>query len=59
MTTENSVKDLYTRIAEKTGIERSIVKQIAMGVIYSPGCSDTEKELENKLVKMIMIRVRK
>ena len=44
--------DLYTRVAERTGKERATIKAVALGLLYSPACPDTEREVEEKLVEM-------
>lgn len=47
------MKDLYTRVAEKTGVDRQIVKSLALTTMYKAGAPETEEALEQALVKEI------
>ena len=45
--------DLYSRVAEKTGVDRQIVKSLALMAMYKAGAPETEEALEQALIAEI------
>ncbi len=48
------MRDIYTEVAKKYGLERAIVKQIALSTMYS----HTNEDLESNLYKVIETMLR-
>lgn len=47
------MKDLYTKIAEEEGVDRTIVKSLALSIVYSIKSPSTEDALEKEIREVV------